>query len=155
MISASKLNAILEELKNAIPGIKSNRIVVDQEHFATLVNEMFADEFPCILGVLPDAKMTSRSLDDQKFNNSLLFFFVKKVDEKDRASELTTIEVYGETIALVDAFFEHVYSSASSAPCNVLSKIEWNSVDVQPEYNFVSCDGYSVAFKLDTKKLEQ
>lgn len=154
MISASKLNAILEELKTSIPGIKSNHWVVDQEHFAKLVDDMFVDDFPCVLGVLPDANMTSRSLDNQKFNNKLLFFFVKKVDQKERDTNLTT-EVYDETLQLIDAFLGHVYSSSSSSPCNMLTKIDWSSLDIKPEYNFASCDGYSIAFNLETQKLEQ
>lgn len=153
MISASRLNAILEELDNAVQGIKSHRWVVDQEHFAKLVDDMYADDFPCVLGVLPDADMTSRSLDNQKFNNKLLFFFVKKVDQKERDANLTT-EVYDETLSLVNAFLSHVYSSSSSSPCNLLSKIEWSTLDIKPEYNFASCDGYSISFNLETKKLE-
>lgn len=153
MISASKLDAILEELKTAIPGIVSQRSVVTEEHFAKLISDMYANDFPCLLGVIPDVRISSRSLDNQKFSNKMMFFILQKVDEKDRTPELT-IEVYTEMAKLVEAVKNYIYAASSAAPCYILSQIEWDTVDILPEYNFASCDGYSLAFSMDTNKLE-
>lgn len=141
MITPIEFNQLVQDLVNDIPEFNNGVVVVEESHLKTKIDEYAHSDFPILVGVLPNHQSDSPHVDQQRWNIPILFFSLKFVDEKMRTNQIE-LDTYQETFISIQKLIEEL--SDTSKYCNFSQRINWPSIKITPEYNYLSCDGYSV-----------
>ncbi len=149
MVTIEQLESLQQKAKEAILSLGDTGIIVQEDHLRDLIRDFKGLQFPVLIAVVPAARKEGRNRDSMQWNNSLLFFVLKKVT---RAKELRKSDAIRETQPIMLAFETLLTQLQAdySEGCPFLQKLDQNTIQIEPEYNLADCDGWSISFSLMT-----
>jgi hypothetical protein len=133
---------------NRIPAIKGFVMVFNQDDLAEHIRNM--NLFPAIVLVMPGAKTTSRDEDNIVDGSECLLFVLKKLDLKNLATngiinEMDYLQNDVEKLKqlMVDDMHNH------DTPGHLMHDLDPDGMTTEPEYNYLGCYGWSLAFMIN------
>ncbi|MCH8491443.1 MAG: hypothetical protein LAT81_16180 [Oceanicaulis sp.] len=154
MILVSDLFQLGQDATAHIEGLNSSIVVVEESHFRKRLGAMKESDFPTLVAVMPSAQSNARDVDNIKWNNRLMFFILKRINYSNRTyeQELTDFQV---SQIITQKFFDYlIQRKLQYDSCNPLRELDPDRVLIDPEYNFLSCDGHSISFQLEKNHSE-
>ena len=151
MISVSDYSAYWQSIKEAIAGLKSAHLVANEAHLKDVINKP-GELFPMLLATIPSADPQSRDIDSMAEINTCLIFILDKVAAADRtnANYITKMTQLQEIIKDVKEHMALDYEGCSRPGHTIMQRLELGSMHQDPEYNYLSCDGWSLSFRFTT-----
>lgn len=110
----------------------------------------FANSELFLVVVIPSSDTTARNTDNILEKETIILYAVKKVSHKDQDDTdviSDMIQAQDCITAVKDALLD------DAGDCDVpmheyISRLDFNSMHTDPEYNYLGCDGYSLSFVL-------
>ena len=155
MLSVNSLDNICRKAVADVIGLEKHFLVISESHLAKRLRGLKAHESPILVAILPTAQGQSANVDTLLWQNQLMFLVLKgPVNYTARAVE-AEVEDFNFTQKLTLDFIDYLRTQQTSGQCTILKKLDLNSLQVDPEYNFHSCDGWSITLNLDTSQWTQ
>jgi len=110
----------------------------------------FANAELFLVVVIPSSDTTSRNQDNILEKETIILYAVKKVSHKDQddADVINDmIQAQDCITAVKDALLDDA-GNCDALMHEYLSRLDFNSMHTDPEYNYLGCDGYSLSFVL-------
>lgn len=152
MILIADLVQVCQDAVTNVPAIKTFRALVNPEHLRKHLLDMKQEDFPVLVGVLPSASSKAPDEDNIRWGNHLMFFILKKVNYSGRkhGEELSDYQMLQDaTRDVFDLWLQRKMDRESG--CSFYNDLDPDQVTIDSEYNFLGCDGWSIAFNLNTK----
>lgn len=98
--------------------------------------------------ITPSADRKAKSSDNMLDMHTLVFYILSSFNR----SEVKDDEYYilmdkcAEAWNIIDNRIQEEFRLGT---CQIFGRIDWNSLHIDPEENFLGCNGYSVSFKFD------
>lgn len=148
MLNATKLKDFLEGAQAAIPVIKSNYRVIQDEDVSKFASEVSsADANIVIIGVLPSFAIDIVNKDNYSQRNKMQVFLVQKHDIKGGQEKL--MKLYDDTGEAVIKLQAWMLAESDKFPCKELFKdIYFETFNADPIGNYFGFCGYMVQFDL-------
>ena len=108
----------------------------------------FANGELFLVVVIPSSDTTARNSDNILEKETIILYAIKKVSHKDQddADVISDMIQTQECITAVkDALLEDA-GDCDALMHEQLSRLDFNSMHTDPEYNYLGCDGYSLSF---------
>lgn len=154
MIQVAQLSQFIHQATLAIDGLESSHLIITEGHLANRLTSMPVSKFPTLIAVMPSASSgPSRDADNIQFNNQLLFYILKKISYPGRTF-LQEAEDYQQTQDILNALIRFMLQIKEQETCSPWYHLQENSFQIDPEYNYMGCDGWSLAVTLKTTQLE-
>lgn len=148
MLKVTDLNSFSANAVSAIAGLHTHFTIVTESHLRKKLRDLNVQQSPFLLAVLPSSHSEAPNKDAQSWQNELMFFILKgPIDYSNRTAQ-GEIDDYQETQDLAIALAN--YLDEQSGDCNWLNEYDGDKIEIDPEYNFQSCDGWSVTMNIKT-----
>lgn len=105
--------------------------------------------FPLLVSIIPSATFGGRNIDEVAHTFSGLIFVLEKVSQSNKtpAKVLEILSNLGATMKVVMEEMLLDYKNCNRDGHWLMSNLELSSMNLEPEENYLGCDGYSLAFR--------
>jgi hypothetical protein len=148
MLQPQQLNDLLAQLTLAITQLQSHHLIIDEPHLIHRLKNAPQDQFPTLVAVMPNANGSpSRTSDNVKYSNTLLFYILKKINYPNRTF-LQELADYQDTHAILLEVIEQLQQLAHT---NCLyQQFQFPTLTIDPVYQYQGCDGWALIISLTT-----
>jgi len=95
--------------------------------------------------VMPSADIESRDPDSLKYSyEGIIYILAPTVNSE--LNEDTFIDNFDKTGDITQEIIETLNNDCCSG-CHIFNELDFGSIKIDPEVNFMQCDGYSVSFR--------
>ncbi len=146
MLKISKYKEILLDFKDNISGIEEFFTARTEEELKRRIKEI--DHF-FLIGIIPSANTDEKSFDNISENDTIILYVIKPIAERDRDNDDTTLQEEAQDI--ISEIKKRLYTIADNydhALHQTIRQINFGTMQTDPEYNYMGCDGYSLSFIL-------
>lgn len=148
MIKLLQLRDLANDAVHHLPGLRKMIYVVDEAHLSKQLKDMPSEDFPILVTVIPSHSSNANNADNIRWNTSLLFFVLSKINRKQNTPD-DVIEYYHSLQSLtLDFAMWMMDQKFSEQHCGLLKDLQESGIQIEPEYNYFGCDGYSISFNL-------
>lgn len=148
MLSINELKDYLEELKEAIPALKSSYLVIDDSQVGETLKEHRESGNLILYGFIPSHKGLGQTADDARVKDLAAFMVLRKVDRNQRHD--TFIENMATCQAAANAIYkkmlEDMHDDEHCYPFT--ARIDIASIEINPVWQLAGADGYDISFSL-------
>ena len=110
----------------------------------------FANGELFLVVVIPSSDTTARNPDNILEKETIILYAIKKVSHKDQ-NDTDVISDMIQTQECITAVKDALLDDAGDCDAlmhEYISRLDFNSMHTDPEYNYLECDGYSLSFVL-------
>lgn len=147
MLLISQLLDLCTQIRTHIPELKKHVLIVEQDHLRSKMRDLLEHDFPLLVAVLPSHSKKAQNRDSFHFNNALMFFVLQRAQ---RSADENDLDHFIQTQSIIQ-MLEEFLTLPPEGLCGLLKDYEPDTVNIDPEYNFCDCDGYSISFNLKTR----
>jgi len=154
MVPIRQYRTFWEFVQLRIPEIKTVKVVSAEVQMQNFISEVQTDDV-LLIAVIPSSETEASSVDDLEALSPCYIFVLKKttradMDEEDRFSDQEV------TQAIMNSIMELMWSLAEDFDHNdqysrLMRRLNLNKMRVDPEYDTLGCNGWSLSFTLKTK----
>lgn len=148
MIKVNLLKSYFDAMAPRVLATKTI-LVRNETELAQKIKNITAGEIFLVV-VIPSSDTTSRNPDNILEKETIILYAVKKVSHKDQDDTDVIndmIQAQECITAVKDALLEDA-GDCDALMHEYLSRLDFNSMHTDPEYNYLECDGYSLSFVL-------
>ena len=149
MINITQLKQLAQRIIDNTDAVHYEWITTESE-LSKKMHKLSASQFPLLVVVTPsyDAKATD---EDNAWDINHLLFFVLKRDQFQGANETNNAADMDQTLAIIKDIKNHLKNGFPDfQDCTLMNGIDPGSFHVDPEYNFLGCNGWSISFQIKT-----
>lgn len=147
MITIAQLISIAEQVKTHT-GITHHEWVTTESQLSKKLPDLKSDQFPLLVTVTPSYTADAPDNDNLK-NISQMLFFVLVRDRFQSAKGATEIADMDNTLAIAAAIQDYLINGFPGADqCWLTNSIQPQSFNIDPEYNYLGCNGWSISFQI-------
>lgn len=129
-------------------GITHFEWVTTESQLSKKMGDLKATHFPLLVVVTPSYGTDARDHDNVRDIPQMLFFVLKRnmLQSATGASEIADAD---ETLAITRQIKNYLISGfPGQFDCIIPAAIEPNSFNIEPEWNYLGCDGWSISFQM-------
>jgi len=123
--------------------------VTTESHLSKKMTELKASQFPLLVVVTPSYNIDAQDHDSAKDISQMLFFVLMRNDFQ---GNKPTIEATNAdtTLEIVNKIQEYLLNGFPDHPddCIFPSALDPGSINIDPEWNYLGCDGWSISFQI-------
>lgn len=123
--------------------------VTTESHLSKKMSELKASQFPLLVAVTPSYNVDAQDHDSAKDISQMLFFVLAKNDFQG-AKPTTEAANADATLEIVNKIQEYLLNGFPdhTDDCIFPAAIEPGSFNIDPEWNYLGCDGWSISFQI-------
>jgi len=154
MVPIRQYRTFWEFVQLRIPEIKTVKVVSAEVQMQNFISEVQTDDV-LLIAVIPSSETEASSVDDLEDLSPCYIFVLKKttradMDEEDRFSDQEV------TQAIMNSVMELMWSLAEDFDhqdqnTRLMRRLNLNKMHIDPEYDALGCNGWSLSFTLKTK----
>ena len=152
MVNIKDYIAYLQKYPESITAIKKIIFVVNESQLTDYMRNLKKEDFPLMIIVIPSADAQSPDPDNICEMNHGLIYILKKFDATGYTPQ-KMIDDFDETQQVMELVKEKWYDDAHSECNPITGNLDAGSFHMDPEYNYLGCNGWSVSFKFQTQLL--
>lgn len=150
MIDLLELEQYLDEIKEAVPAIKTTYLVIDDSQIIEIVKDIRESDNLILLGIVPSHSVSGSNVDNLRSKDIMAFLVVKKADRKIKHSDFIA-NLYSCQQAIRAVELKMLSDMANDDNCgSLMRQLEVTSIDINPIYYLAGTDGYEINFYLHT-----
>lgn len=146
MIRIGEYKAYWQTIIALVPDLQQAVMVANEAQLKDVLTG--TPQYPILVATIPSASADGRDVDAYSERNSALIFVLEKTAASDRTSDsyLAMMDRLQLVCAAIKArMLEHY------AGCHpVMKRLDVGSLHMDPEYNYLGHDGWSLSFKFTT-----
>ena len=147
MITISNLITLAQRIQ-AATAINHFEWVTTESHLTKKLQSLKASQFPLLVVVTPSYAVDGIDPDSTKDISQMLFFVLKR-NQAQGATPATEAADADETLAIVNQIKTYLLNGFPGvSDCIFPDAIEPNSINIDPEWNYLGCDGWSISFQI-------
>jgi len=150
MVDLLQLQQYLEEVKAAVPAIKTTRLVIDDTQITEIIKEIKVSDNLILLGIVPAHQVRGTSYDNVQSKDIMAFLVLKKADRKEKHSVfITNLHKCQQAIRAVQ--LKLLTDMDDDENCgSFLRQLDVGSMAIDPVWQLGGADGYEINFSLYT-----
>lgn len=148
MLSVNDLNSFCKDAVAELAPLKSQYLVITESHLSKRLKAHKSEDSPFLVAVMPSAKSSASNEDALSWNNQLMFFILTKPINYTQRKQEDEETDYQATQDVADAFIDLLREKQRT--CHWLRWLDLNNIEMDPEYNMYSCDGWSLTVNVKT-----
>lgn len=147
-MSPLQLKALLEEIKNAIPGINKSWTVVDDSQLSKKISDCDDEDNMLLVGVLPNYGTTGANADSYRDTTQSMIMVLEKTDYSDLDDD-EFIDLFERTFQVARAVRNYILEISSEGCNSALRNIFVDSLTIEPIWKKADCNGWSINFDIE------
>lgn len=129
-------------------GIAHYEWVTTESQLSKKLGDLKATQFPLLVVVTPSYGTDARDHDNVRDIPQMLFFVLKR-NKFQSATAATEIADADETLEISRQLKSYLINGfPGQHDCVIPAAIEPNSFNIDPEWNYLGCDGWSISFQM-------
>lgn len=150
MIRIDKLNLYWKRMSNRVAATQAI-LVRDESELAQKIKNIINGEMFLVV-VIPSSDTRARNSDNIQELELVIVYALKKVAHKDQndTDVINDMIQTQECITKIKGFLLDDSTNCDAIDHDMISKIDFNKIHTDPEYNYLGCDGYSISLQLTT-----
>lgn len=150
MITINGLRQYITEVKHKIEAINFTTLLVDDSQFSKVMEERKSADNIMMICVIPSHNLQGPE-DNTKTINQMLFFFAKKLSNKDTTHNMF-LDAMNECQETAKEFVDLLLleKSEEGTLCGIFSDVMESSIAIEPFWNKAQSHGYLVEFDIRT-----
>lgn len=147
MINISQLILLAQRIKDNT-AVAHFEWVTTESHLSKKMNELKLSQFPLLVVVTPSYNVDAQNSDNVKDISQMLFFVLKR-NQYQGANPASEAADADQTLAIVQQIKTFLLNGFPNVrDCIFPSAMEPNSINIDPEWNYLGCDGWSLSFQI-------
>lgn len=146
MVDLDRLDAFGSAAVESCENIKSYVVVSCEAELREYMDK--SRNYPMLVCVIPQAGGDDRGHDNIAERNSALFFVLKPM--KETMSHTQRMELWKETQEGMKELKEFIHDGICGDFADMLNDCDFSDREIQPEYQLVDCQGWSIMFSYST-----
>jgi hypothetical protein len=135
-----------DKYRNIIPELDHVVLVASESGLAKKTSELKKSRF-ILAVVLPSADLNASNADAAKFDYDGIILALAPADQGATEDKfIDNIDICGN---IIQTILETLSEDITGGTCNIIKELDLNSVKIDPEVNYLSCNGYSMSFKFN------
>lgn len=122
-------------------------LVTNEGQLSKHLQDLKQSDFPLLVVVIPSYDAAAMDRDNFKLLTQMLMFVLKRDRFQGQKPELLE-EDMEETLAITESIMLTFMAGFDVADCIIPDMIVPNSYHIDPEVNFLGCNGWSISFQL-------
>lgn len=122
-------------------------LVTNEGQLAKRMQDLKQSDFPLLVVVIPSYDAAAIDRDNFKLLSQMLMFVLKQDRFQGQKQELLE-EDMEETLAITQSIMLTFMAGFDATDCIIPDWIVTNSFHIDPEINFLGCNGWSISFQL-------
>lgn len=148
MITINQLRELSKQAVDHVVGLNKMVPVIDEAHLSKQIKDKQEEDFPLLVTVIPSHSSQATDPDNIRWNSPLLFFILKKINRKVNTPD-DIFDYYHELQEVTKRFIDWMKDQKfTDQYCGLLKDLQEDGIQIEPEYNYFGCDGYSISFNL-------
>lgn len=152
MIAVQRLYELGLEIKAKQIGINEFKMVQEESEIVQYLRELKKEHNHLLIIVLPSTDSSgSKDVDSIHLKDMHQFIVLEKRDPKSPKSNFDDMMIYARTQTTMNNMLEYILgeiNDETDSSCNILSRLDAASFDIEPVKGPSDCFGYSWAFKM-------
>lgn len=150
MLSVNDLNSFCQEAIQSVSDLKAYHLIITESHLSKCLAAHKAADSPFLVAVMPSARGAAPNEDALSWLNALMFMVLTKpLNYTSRKQDQELVDFQNTQEAIL-AFIDFMREKQGE-DCHWLRQLNLNTLEVDPEYNMNSCDGWSLTFDAKTQ----
>lgn len=140
------------DVKNAVSEITRVIIVSNESQLADKIKNVKASDIILVV-IVPSADVNAMNVDDLFTMNTCLLYVLKFYTNRDKVDsdfENALEETQDIAAAIAQKMIDDVNTSEHGDCPHIMHYFEPNGMHIDPEYNYLGCNGWSLSFNLKT-----
>lgn len=150
MLIIERLNSLGTDAVQSITGLERHFLIVSESHLRKRLSGLKPEESPILVILMPSATGQSPNADGLSWQNQLMFIVLKGPINYTSRKLQQELDDYNYTQTLVLDLISFLQQKQALESCTWLKHLDLNSLQVDPEYNLHSCDGWSLTLNVKT-----
>jgi hypothetical protein len=147
MITLSQLSSFANRIKDNTD-IQHTILVTTESELTKKMQSVRIEQFPVMMIVIPSYDASGVGRDDFRMTANMIIFILKR-DRFQGANETTSMADMEETLAIAQKIIEYLINGFNeSNDCAFSDGIIPASFHVDPEFNYLGCNGCSLGFQI-------
>jgi hypothetical protein len=147
MISITQLTAFANRLKDNTD-LNHVILVTTESELTKKLQSVMIEQFPVMVIVIPSYDATGGGRDDFRLTANMIIFVLKR-DRFQGANETNSMADMEETLAITQKIIEYLINGFNeSNDCVFSHGIIPASFHIDPEFNYLGCNGWSLGFQI-------
>lgn len=149
MISITQLKQLADRIVNTTD-VNHFEWVFDENHLSKKLRNLDASQFPLLVVVAPSFDEAAGNEDNSRDINQMLFFILKRglAQGSKEPDIVSDIDQCLQIVVNIKSFLLNGFPDYQD--CTLASGIVPGSFHIDPEYNYLGCNGYSIVFQIKT-----
>ena len=149
MVDLLQLQQYLDEVKSAVPAIKTTYLVIDDSQIVEIMKDVRESDNLILLALVPSHAVTGNNYDNSQSKDIMAFLVLKKAERKIRHSEfINNLHSCQQAMRAVE--LKLLIDMADDENCSFLRQLEPSSLTIDPVWSLAGTDGYEMNFYLHT-----
>jgi hypothetical protein len=147
MISITQLTAFANRLKDNT-GLNHVILVTTESELTKKMQSVRIEQFPVMVIVIPSYDASGAGRDDFRLTANVIIFILKR-DRFQGANETNSMADMEETLAITQKIIGYLINGFNdSNDCVFTDGIIPASFHIDPEFNYLGCNGWSLGFQI-------
>lgn len=148
MIKIGEFKTYLQTFVTRIEAITKVKLVTTENQLVKYIND-FEDTDIVLVGIIPSADSKGRDVDNLIEMETVLLFILGKINSssQNEDDEFSKMETFQNTITALKSLLV-ADKENTEIECTLMKGLDLNSIHTDPEYNYLGCNGYSLAFNI-------
>jgi len=147
MININELITLAQRIKEHTE-IAHYEWVTTESHLSKKIQALKVSQFPLLVVVTPSYSVEALDNDCAQDINQMLFFVLKR-NLAQVATPESEVADADETLAIVNKIKKYLLNGFPGVEdCIFPACVEPNSLNIDPEWNYLGCDGWSISFQI-------
>ena len=149
MVDLLQLQQYLDDVKAAVPAIKTTYLVIDDSQIVEIMKDIRESDNLILLALVPSHAVTGNDADALRSKDIMAFLVLKKAERKIRHSEFIN-NLHSCQQAIKEVQLKMLNDMGDDENCIFLRQLEPASVTIDPVWSLAGTDGYEMNFYLHT-----
>ena len=148
MINVKTYKNYWQDMVNRLSDLKESVLVANEAQLKEKIDDL--DDFPVLVATIPSADGKATDVDNKKEVTNCLIFILKKVAASDRTDDsyIDDMQLMQQMIEEIEDKMEADKTDCDSSWHDLLKHLDVASYHIDPEFNYLGCDGWSLSFRM-------
>lgn len=147
-MNITELKALAQQCVDSIAELNGYEWVTTESELSRKVPNKKVNDFPLLVVVTPSFDVEGQDADSVRDVAQLLFFVLKR-NRGQGEKETTQVTDMDETLAIVQQIKGYLLGGFPGVEdCAMPNDIVPHSFHIDPEFNYLGCDGWSMSFQI-------
>ncbi len=135
-----------DKFRDTIPELEAITLVHSEGQLSKKISSLRYKKY-ILAVVMPSADIEARDPDSLKYSYEGVFFVLSPIINSEQ-NEDQFIDNFDKTGDITQLIIETLNNDCCSG-CHIFNELDFGSIKIDPEVNFMQCDGYSVSFRFN------